>query len=141
MVTKMDAFPLPILHSQSLDKIRDLLRIIADLRGIGDITTPDGLRRAIEFVLELADLIGLDEKLVERLRTILADQNVFQIVLSIVRFLAGFVDVVGEPADGRFHLSSVDGQTQSDMSIRGFLEWLPIVLQILDLLRRLSEAF
>jgi hypothetical protein len=83
----------------------------------------------------------MESEFIDRLRVILADEDAFQTVLAIVRFLGGLVEVVSEPVQGGLHLCLADGMTQSDVTIRGFLEWLPTVLQILDLIRRFLETF
>ena len=132
---------LPVLRPHGPNKVGELLRLIARLRTIDDVISPEGLRQAIELALEFAALLGMESEFIDRLRVILADESVFQTVLAIVRFLGGLIDVVGEPAQGAIRLSSVDGGTQSDVTIQGFLEWLPTVLQILELIRQLSETF
>jgi len=130
---------LPAVELRGLDRLRDLLRLISELRAVGDITTPDGLRRAIELVLNFAVLLGLEESFVERLRRILEDERVFELALAIVRYLAGLVEFNGVTSEGRLQLAAV-GEAPIEVETRGFIEWLPLILQVIELIRRLRES-
>lgn len=134
-------FPAIALSASGLGNWAEILRLIGELRGLRDLTSPDGLRQAIEAVLGFAQLVGLDERFIEKLRTILADEQAFEIVLAIVRFLVGRIKLSERPEEGRFQIASEGGQFSGDVSVRSFVDWLPAVLQILDLIRRLLEAF
>lgn len=129
--------PGPLAASQ-FQRFRDLLRLLAALRDISEpLTTPEGLKKAIAVLLELAVFLGLDQQLVERIRLILSDERVFQLVLAIVGYLAGLLRLDGETGDGRLRLTALDGQGELNVETRGFLEWLPFILQIIELIRRL----
>lgn len=136
----MTTMPLLALRAHWLDRLTEVLRLMNLVREMGDITSPEGLRKAIQLVLELATRIGLDQKFIERLKTILGNDTEFQIVLVIVRYLSGLLHHTSEPADARLRFTSLDGNSHMDVTARGFLDWLPTVLQILDLIRRVLEA-
>ncbi|MEX0710899.1 MAG: hypothetical protein WD278_01030 [Pirellulales bacterium] len=127
-----------LLAANQFQRFRELLRLLAALRDISEpLTTPEGLKKAIAVLLELAAFLGLDQELVERIRLILSDERVFQLVLAIVGYLAGLLRLNGETGDGRLRLTAVDGQAEFNVETRGFLEWLPFVLQLIELIRRL----
>ena len=116
-----------------LGRLRDMLELIGRIRQIqAPITSPDGLRQAIEFVLHTAELLGVSDELTNRLREILADENAFQIVLGIVRFLLGEMGV--ETSEGNIRASFADGNSVV-IEPQAFLNWLPIVVQIINLIR------
>ena len=134
----MTTFPILPVRAQGLERLSDILQLIADQRG-GDITSPDGLRRAIEFVSEIAALMGMDEGFIERVRKILADEQVFQVVLSIVQYLGGVLRTAGGPRDSRIRFEAIDDSHGTIIESEDFLEWLPVVLQTLELIQRLLD--
>lgn len=122
-------------------RLRELVRLLAALREIRDpIETPQGLRQAIEVVLQIAALLGLDPKLLERLRAIAAEERTFNLVLAAIQFLLGLIVVDGQTDDGQLRLTAngapVD-QPSIEVDLRSFLDWLPFVLQIIELILRL----
>ncbi|MEX2140781.1 MAG: hypothetical protein WD894_16075 [Pirellulales bacterium] len=121
------------LKFEQLGPMRDALEIIGRIRQIREpITSPDGLRQTIELVLHFAELLGVSGELTDRLGQILANVNVFQIVLGIVRFLLGAAGA--ETGDGKLRASFADGST-TVIEPQNFLSWLPIVVQIINLIR------
>lgn len=121
------------LKFQQLGVLRDVLELIGRVRQIQEpITSPDGLRQMIELLLHFAELLGVSGELTDRLSQILADENVFQIVLGIVRFLLGAAGV--ETEEGKLCASYADGST-TVIEPQDFLSWLPIVVQIINLIR------
>jgi hypothetical protein len=121
------------LKSDQLGLMRDVLELIARIRQIqAPITSPDGLRQTIELILHCAELLGVSGELTDRLRQMLADENVFQIVLSIMRFLLGMAS--GETADSKPRASFDVGNTIR-IEPQDLLSWLPIVVEIINLIR------
>ena len=121
------------LKLQQLGQMHDVLALIGRIRQLQEpITSPDGLRQTIELVLHFAQLLGVSGELTDRLRQILADENVFQIVLSIVRFLLGMAG--GESPAGNLRASFDVGNTRR-IEQQDLLSWLPIVVQIINLIR------
>lgn len=121
---------------QELGRLRDLLRLLSELRALRDpLTSPEGLRQAIELVLRLATTFGLDQSLADSLRTIISDERIFQLVLAVIRYVAGVLQLEGEMADGRLRFNSLDSAQATEVEMRSFLEWLPIVIQLLELIR------
>lgn len=71
-----------------LAKIREALELVGAISAIErPLTSPDGLRQSIELLLRLAALLGVDDRLIERLASILLDDGVFNIVLAIVQYV------------------------------------------------------
>jgi hypothetical protein len=121
------------LKLQQLGLMRDALELIGQIRNVQDpITSPGGLRQSIELVLRFAELLGVSGELTDRLRQILADENVFQIVLGIVRFLLGALD---DDTAGRELRASFDVGSTVVVEAQALLSWLPIVVQIIHLIR------
>lgn len=115
--------------------IRDILDLIRRIGDIGEpITTPEGLGKAIEILLRFAELVGIDPEWTDKLRTIVKDENVFLIVLAIVRFVLGMPS--RQAAPNEFHVLMHDGGTLV-VDAQSFLQWLPVVLQIISLIRQI----
>jgi hypothetical protein len=130
----MSAPPSPVEpRFRQLSLIRDLLQLIGRMRQITDpVTSPEGLRQAIELLLSFAELLGLSQEVTQRLRQILDNEIIFQIVLGIVRFLLG--EGISNINDGHLHATFGDGSTFV-VEAKDFLSWLPIVVQIINLIR------
>lgn len=129
-----EAVTISLLPARPWGSLRRLLELIGELRAIGEpLTEPDGLRGAVELMLKLAELIGLDEAWRARLRQILDDPATFALVLAIVQYVSG--RVMG--AEGRTDGLAADEARVLTVDARGFVEWLPVILELLELLRRL----
>jgi hypothetical protein len=115
-----------------LKAIRQMLELAASLRLIGDLTTSDGLRRAISALLELAELLGLDPQRVQWLRGVLLDEGILNILLALVQYAWGRTAQTPVQAD-QPPLDSLGGSAE----LRGIEEWLPLILEILKLIRQL----
>ena len=117
-----------MLEAGGLDRLGRLNRLGARLKLLRELnvslSTPDGLRRAVELLLDLALLVGADPLWIDQLRKILGDERVFQLVQNILRFLAGRGDDVRPSA-------------LTDLDARRWLDWLPVALQIIALVRQL----
>ncbi|MBI2826381.1 MAG: hypothetical protein HYX69_17020 [Planctomycetia bacterium] len=119
-----------------LSKIRDLLDLIGAIRGItSPPTTAEGLRQVLALVLRLADLVGIDPTWTERLAAILRDDGVFNIVLAIVQFLMGAAGK--EQADNTFRVRVSNSAPEVVVDEQSFAAWLPLVIQLLALLRQI----
>lgn len=111
--------------------LKEILAIVGALRQIEEpLTSATGLRASIDLLLRLAESAGVEPAWTDRLRRILEDDDVLAIVLAIARF------VLPDEAegDGLAALSAADGAIVESES---FVEWLPIVVQALYLLRQL----
>jgi hypothetical protein len=136
----MHAFPQLLVKFPPFDKLREFLRLLAALASIGEpITTPEGLRKALTVVLQLAQFLGLGQEFIDRVQKILADEHVFQIVLSIVQYLAGVLQMTRGQHDSRIRFVAVDGSLGTIVEAQDFIEWLPFVLQLVDLIQRILD--
>ena len=130
----MDARTAVVQFEQS-GLFRDVLDFIGGIRQIRDpITSPDGLRQTIELVLNFAELLGTSDELTDRLLQILADENVLQIVLAIVRFVLG---TASDETDDGTPRAAFDPPRSTAIQPQDFLSWLPIVVQIINLIRQI----
>jgi hypothetical protein len=115
-----------------LKAIRQMLELAASLRLIGDLTTSDGLRSAISAMLEFAELLGIDAQRVQWLRGVLLDEGVLNILAALVQYAWGRTTQTPAQAD-QPPLDSSGGSAE----LRGIEEWLPLILEILKLIRQL----
>ncbi len=120
-------------------RLRELLQVIADLQDVNaPLTSPDGLRRAVELVLKLGELLGLDPAWLERLRPILTDDGVLNIVLAVWQFVLG----ARHEADGEETIRCQVLGTDAPVVVtrQALADWLPIVVQLISLLRIVRGA-
>jgi hypothetical protein len=129
------ALPVPGLTS----KFRELLDLLAAFRDIREpLTSPEGLRASLELLLRLAEFAGIDRAWTDRVRAILDDARTFDIVLSIVRYLHGLIatDQIMQTL-GEYY--AADNQSNGDLAAQDFVDWLPLILEIISLLRELRR--
>lgn len=118
----------------SWSRLRELLQAIADLQDLDAVlTTPDGLRRAVELVLRLGELLGLDAAWLDRLRPIVTDDGVLRIVLAVWEFVLGARHEVDADEAVRCRVSGVEAPVV--VTQQALADWLPIVVQLISLLR------
>ena len=138
-VTPTSAVPLATTPFAFMGRVRDLLDLLADVRAIdGPWTTAAGLRKVIELVLKLADMAGVNDHWTERLRAAVADERLFQVLLAVVRYVAGLAG--REMADGAVRVSLADDGEEVVVDAQSFLLWLPLVIQLINLVRNLRRG-
>jgi hypothetical protein len=114
--------------------VRQLLELLAQLGRLDQpITTPGGLRQAIQFAVAVGRLVGLDAGWLERLQTALDNEAVFGVVLALVRLAAQAATASND--DAGLRISAAD----ADVVLTGqaIADWLPIVLELVELIRLL----
>jgi hypothetical protein len=120
----------------SLSKIGDLLGLIGDIRNItAPLTTADGLRQTLALILKMADMLGIDPTWTNRLASILSDNGVFNVVLAIIQYLTGVAGA--QQADNTIRVRIAVGEPEVIVDETAFTTWLPLVLQLLGLLRQI----
>ncbi len=118
-----------------LGRLRDLLDLLADIQQMREpLTTPGGLRQALELLARLAELIGIDLQWIERVQAVLADERVFNIVLAVMQYVlfSLWEDAEATVFDFSGESCGIDAQS--------FSEWLPLVLELLAFWRFLRGA-
>ena len=117
-------------------RVRQTLSLIAALRRVRQpFTTPEGFRESVQLLLHLARLIGMQSRELVPLQKIVQEEAVFQTTWGIVQYLGGLVH--GEQSTQEtLTLTARDG-SQVAIPHQAFLRWLPVVAQLLSLLRQL----
>lgn len=142
MTTRRRATLAPFAFGQ-LGRLRELLDVIEEIRKVPDpLTSLDGLKRTLELVLRLAELAGVEKSWLDRLRKILADEAILRVVLAVTQYALG---LVGFDSDGPTLRATVliregaDGASREEIVVdaEGFIEWLPLVLQLIRLVLKL----
>jgi hypothetical protein len=114
--------------------LRQLFELVSQIGRLSEpITSPTGLRKATEIVVSLGRLVGIDAAWLDRLRTALDNEVVFGVVLALVRLAAQAATASND--DRGLRISSAD----ADVVLTGqaIADWLPIVLELIELLRTL----
>jgi hypothetical protein len=123
-------------------KLRELLDLLAALREIREpLTSPAGLRASLELLLRLAEFAGVDPAWTDRVRRFLDDQRAFDIVLAIVRYLHGLLtteQIVQSIAE--YNAPAGQPTSRGEITAQDFLDWLPLILEIIAILRQLRQA-
>jgi hypothetical protein len=79
-------------------KLRELLDLLAALRDIRDpLASPEGLHASLELLFRFAEFAGIDRAWTDRIRTILDDPRIFDIILAIVRYMDGLTATAASP--------------------------------------------
>ncbi len=72
---------------QRLSQLRELLRLVADVRDLGDpLASVDQFRTLVGLVLRAAAMLGLDPARLERWKTLLTDDELIVAAIALVRF-------------------------------------------------------
>ncbi len=117
----------------ALGKIIELLDLLASLRSAAaTVTTAEGLRNVLDLLGRLAALAGVDSSWINRLQSILADQNTFSVVLSIVQYVDGLLAPPAKPTG-----PTATAVTSLTVDAQSFADWLPLVMQLIHLLKAL----
>ena len=125
---------------QRLAPLRELLRLWLQLREIDEpLTTLEGLRQTLRLIARLAELVGVDGALVERLLAAVDDDTVLRIVLAIVQYATGLIEARGAE-QGSLRMTLLEDGHEVRVEPQSLIEWLPLVLGLLNLLRQLRRA-
>jgi hypothetical protein len=114
--------------------LRQLLDLLAQFGRLDEpITTPTGLRRAIELAVAAGRLFGIDPAWLDRLQSALDNRAVFAVLLALVQLAAQAATASND--DRGLRVSSAD----ADVVLTGqaIADWLPIVLELVELIRLL----
>jgi hypothetical protein len=126
----------PPIHSAKLGSLLDLLDELR--QAAASLATPDGLQNAISTLVKIANALGMDPTWTAQLQTILNDPNIFEVALVIVRFLNSLVPGGGQPASAPGSVASGSATPSGKVTLdsQAFIDWLPIVIQILQLIQQ-----
>jgi hypothetical protein len=122
-------------------KLRELLDLLAALREIREpLTSPAGLRASLELLLRLAEFVGIDPAWTDRIRRVLDDERAFDIVLAIVRYLHGLMTTEEVIQSIAQYNTAAEAPSRGEIAAQDFLDWLPLILEIIALLRELRRT-
>jgi hypothetical protein len=123
----------PLFRFASLRDLLDLLAMLRDFRE--PLSSPEGLRRAIDLLLKAGESLGVDSALLAKLRSIADDPHVFEIALAVLRYALSFVNQASQSA---IALDQSSDAIPSDVSVQslGLAEWFALLMQLIELLRR-----
>ncbi len=118
------------------NRIRHTLTVISALRRVRQpFTTAQGLKQSLELLLQLGRTTGLDRTGLAPLQRMVEDEEAFQVVWAIVQYLGGLVCQEHGTAE-TLTLTARDG-SQTSVPTAAFFRWLPLVVQVMSLLRQI----
>lgn len=136
--------PLRLYPAAPFDRVKEILRLVNLLRQLDQpLTTAEGLRQAIEVALEFAELAGLDQAWIDRLRAIAADPTTFNLLLALVQFVDGLLERHEQAQRGRAAVPAqlaAASQHQAMAAAQEFSDWLPVIVQLVALFRQTRSA-
>lgn len=127
-------------------RIGDLLELIGQIRRLPDnLTSAEGLRQALSLLLGVARFAGVDPHWIERIEAALANEALLNVLLAVVRYVYG---AIARETDDGIRITLVDasasrpadaGSTPDDIVVdaQSLIDWLPIAVQIIGLLRQI----
>jgi hypothetical protein len=123
----------------SLATLRQVLDLISSLRKLGDpLTSAEDLRASIALLVQLGGALGIDRAWTDRVSSALNDERVFAIVLAIVQYVAGLSG--RELGDGTLKVQNTVTGESLHVEPQALADWLPIVVQLISLLRQIRGA-
>jgi hypothetical protein len=110
--------------------LQSLLALLKKLQQLAEpLATADGLRQALEMLVEIGGAAGLNSAWIAQLQSLLSDQNAFDTVLSLIAWLESLL------GSGSATASEVAAPAELAIDAQSLADWLPIVLQILQLIQ------
>jgi len=127
----------PALNWPRFSAIRELLRLWLQLREIEEpLTSPDGLRETLRVVARLAELVGIDAAIVDRILAVLGDEAAIEVILALLQYALGLIDASSQP-DGELRLVMLETDQSVQIAPQALIDWLPFVMTLIDLLREI----
>jgi hypothetical protein len=119
--------------------VQQVLTLLADIRNLAQpLASAAGLQQALNSLVQLASLLGVNAAWIARVQSILADPTIFNVVLLIVQKVLGASSSVGsaEPTSSQAPTQAaavvLDEQTLA--------QWLPFISEIISLIRQIRGA-
>ena len=125
---------------QRLAQLRELLDLVNEVRALADpFASPDDFRRLITLVVRLGSAFGFDSAWLERFERLLTDDDLVAVVLAVTHYVLRSTGLqVASISPTNSHSASnlqplvVDAQSYAD--------WLPLVIELVQLVRKLRGA-
>jgi hypothetical protein len=132
------ASSLPLFRFASLRDLLDLLAMLRDARE--PVTTPEGLKNAIEVLLKLGEAIGVEPALLDRVRSIAEEPHVLEIALAVLKYALSLYEFTSQAAIAHGHVGH-DAADHGSLTVQsiGLAGWLAIAMQVFELLKRLRN--
>lgn len=114
--------------------LSSLLALLKKLQQLAEpLATAAGLREAIGLLVQLGGAAGLNAAFLTNLESLLTDSSAFNTVLSIIAYLESLGTT--NPPTGRPHGCDRDSApTDLTINAQSLADWLPVVIQILQLI-------
>lgn len=125
---------------QRLAQLRELLDLVNEVRALDDpFASPDDFRRLITLVVRLGSACGFDSAWLERFERLLTDDDLVAVVLAVTHYV---LRGVGLQATG---VPSTNMPTASNpqplvVDAQSYADWLPLVIELVQLVRKLRGA-
>lgn len=120
----------PSVHASALDflaKFRQALQLVAAIESLPDpLTSADGLREAINSLVQLASLLGVNNAWTSKLAGILQNPALLNVVQSVIQYVLGNTPAAPGTAAPTSQTHSISEETLN--------EWLPPVAHLLHVL-------
>lgn len=120
---------------ERLTKLRDVLDLVAAVRDLDDpFGSVEQFRRLVDLVTRLGAFCGVDQTWLDRWEAILTDDELVGAVLAVARYVLSLTtkSTTANRATDALPTVVIDRQSYAD--------WLPLVIELLQLVLRLRGA-
>jgi hypothetical protein len=109
--------------------LQSLLALLKKLQQLAEpLATADGLRQAIQLLVQVGTAAGLNSAWISQLESLLSNASAFNTVLSIITYLESLSSTASASADATV------ANTELAIDAQALADWLPLVIQILQLI-------
>jgi len=120
---------------ERLTKLRDLLDLIGTIRDLDDpFGSVEQFRKLVDLVTRLGAFFGVDQTWLDRWESILIDDKLVIAVLAVVRY------VLSLTAKSATTNRAADAYPAVVIDRHSYVDWLPLVVEFLQLVLRLRGA-
>lgn len=120
--------------------------LMSRLAQISDLTSETQIKMAFDTIIEFADLLGVPDSLIAKIKTALEDGDEFKLVASVFKYLLGHGDDGGLSAaldceEGFSSSEDVELQLSAGNTVvvprQGIMQWLAIAAQIIAFISKI----
>lgn len=120
---------------ERLAKLRDVLDLVAAVRDLDDpFGSVEQFRKLVDLVMRLGVFFGVDPTWLDRWEAILTDDELVGAVLAVVRYVLSLTTKSATASRATDALPAVVIDRQS------YVDWLPLVIELLQIALRLRGA-
>jgi len=112
------------------------------------IETAEGLKAYLQWVLNAAQMFGVNQAFIEKVAQVLSDEKTFAILLAVVRYVSAMTPATfgaaealpGEPMESAMVVEMETGE-HVELAAADLQRWLPFVAQLMAFINEIKKLF